>query len=307
MKFSVIIPTFNRPESLGRCLAALSRLSYPRDEFEVIVVDDGGAHDLAGELAPYQDHLTCSLLRQANAGPSAARNKGALHAKGVFLAFIDDDCEPHAGWLQAFDAAFSKSPDVLAGGRVVNGVPDCAPAAASQLLIDYIHTRFNRDAENARFFPSNNIAVAAGLYRQIGGFDEAFRYAASEDRDLCDRWLSHGRRMVWVGQALVSHHRPMSPAGFWKQHFLYGGGAFSYALARRRRSAGPVPFEGWRFHAGLVLAPFRFTTGVSAIRLVSWLLLSQVAVIAGYCRAAARTVLQRNRSYNSTPLRSPKL
>jgi len=286
MKFSVIIPTFNRPADLDRCLAALARLEYPSDEFEVIVVDDGGHVDLQTIVAAYRNQLRLTLLRQTNSGPGVARNKGAEQASSRYLAFIDDDCIPAPTWLQILDGAVARASNALLGGRVVNGLPNNLNSEASQAIVDYLHQHMNGDPEHGRFFPSNNIAVAADLYRQIGGFDANFRRNASEDRDFCDRWLRHGLRLVAVPDAVVVHSREMSFLGFWKQHFQYGRGAYSYAVARRRRNGGPVPFEGWRFHAGMILAPLRKSVGPQPVYLSFLIFISQVAIVAGYgCQA----------------------
>jgi GT2 family glycosyltransferase len=282
MRFSVIIPTFNRPQDLTRCLLALSCLDYCKDEFEVVVVDDGGGANLEPVVEVHRPHMQLRLLRQPNCGPAAARNNGAAHATGSVLAFVDDDCEPQGGWLRALDVCLARFPAALIGGRVVNGLPRNPNDAASQAIIDFLGEHFNRDPARGRFFPSNNIAIPTELFRQIGGFDANFLRSASEDRDFCDRWLARGWRLVAAPDAVVVHSRNMSFQGFWKQHRLYGRGAFSYAMARRRRSNGPVPFEGWRFHAGMILAPLRKSPRPRSIYLSFLILVSQVAVVVGY-------------------------
>ena len=299
MKFSVVIPTFDRPGDLLRCLAALARIDYPKHEFEVIAVDDGGSADLDTLVAPFGTELNLRLLRQPNQGPAAARNFGASQAAGSFLAFIDDDCEPQAGWLLALDAAVAGAPQGLIGGHVVNGLPRNPYSAASQEIVDFLHSHFNRDPQHGRFFPSNNIVVAARPFREIGGFDAAFRRSASEDRDFCDRWLRRGWHLVSAAEAVVVHNRAMSFRTFCKQHFLYGRGAFRYAEARRKRNGGPVAFEGWRFHLGMVTAPLRRSITPSAVYRSFLILVSQFAVVIGYFREK-RTQVQEciSTSYN---------
>src|SRR3712207_1403127 len=94
--FSVIVPTYERPAQLAACLGALARLDCPAASFEVIVVDDGSAAAPGRRLDEFRDLLDVRLLTQANAGPAAARNRGASEARGSFLAFTDDDCAPDA-------------------------------------------------------------------------------------------------------------------------------------------------------------------------------------------------------------------
>ena len=117
---SVIVPTLSRPEPLARCLAALAAQDYPVDRFEVIVVDDGGEQPLDAVVAGCRGPMPLTLLRQANAGPGAARNHGAAAAGGTLLAFTDDDCLPEPGWLAALARQHRATPGELLGGRVVN-------------------------------------------------------------------------------------------------------------------------------------------------------------------------------------------
>jgi glycosyltransferase involved in cell wall biosynthesis len=298
VRFSVIVPTFNRPQDLTQCLAALTRLDYPKNEFEVIVVDDGGGAHLEPIVEKFCDEIQLTIVRQPNRGPAAARNNGAAHAGGTFLAFIDDDCRPLPEWLRALDTAVTRAPNALIGGRVVNGLPGNPNDAASQQIVDYLGEHFNRDPEHGRFFPSNNIAVPSELFRAIDGFDENFQRSASEDRDFCDRWLGRGLRLVTVPDAIVLHSRGMSFVGFCKQHFLYGGGAFHYAMARRKRNGGSVPFEGWRFHAGMILSPLHGSLRPSAFYQSLLILLSQIAVIGGYFSQARVRKQEPVPSYN---------
>ncbi len=88
---SVIIPTYNRKESLLRTLDSLARQTYPADRMEVIVVDDGST-DGATSLA-WPGKLSGQMLKQAHAGATAARNLGAGQARGSVLVFMDDDIE----------------------------------------------------------------------------------------------------------------------------------------------------------------------------------------------------------------------
>ena len=97
---SVVIPTFNRIDTLPEVLEALAR-QEGAPSFEVIVVDDGSTDDTADWLAerPHDD-LSLRALRQENRGPAAARNAGVAIARGEWVAFLGDDTVPAAGWLR---------------------------------------------------------------------------------------------------------------------------------------------------------------------------------------------------------------
>lgn len=236
LAFSIIVPTCNRPGQLAMCMQALARLDYPRDRFEVIVVDDGSEMPLDEIVARFCTQLVVTLLRQENAGPAAARNTGAEHARGTFLAFIDDDCTPASDWLQTLQTRFATTPDRIIGGRTLNALPLNLYTTASQLIIDLVYAYYNVDPNHARFFASNNLALPAASFRAISGFDPTF--VTSEDRELCDRWLYHGYRMTYAPEAIVYHAHALTLRTFWRQHFRYGRGAMRFHQARAQRHSG---------------------------------------------------------------------
>jgi glycosyltransferase involved in cell wall biosynthesis len=91
---SIVIPTYARPERLRECLAALARQTMPADTFEVVVVDDGSPQPVVPPADTAAAGPTIRIIRQSNAGPSAARNRGVAEARGELIALTDDDCLP---------------------------------------------------------------------------------------------------------------------------------------------------------------------------------------------------------------------
>src|SRR5207244_12942311 len=104
------------------------------------------------------------------------------------------------------------------------------------------------DPDQARFFTSNNLAVARDRFRAIGGFDASFGAAAAEDREFCDRWLAHGHRMIYAADAIVSHVHPLTFRTFCQHHFWYGRCAFWFRRVRVRRGAGRVQVQSPPFY-----------------------------------------------------------
>lgn len=253
--FSIVIPTYNRPQPLQDCLTALLNLDYPRDRFEVIVVDDGSSVPLQPIVHPFQDALSLTLLQQANAGPAKARNAGAAIAKGQFVAFTDDDCIPTSNWLIVLAQQFRSFPNALLGGKTVNRLSTNLYATAHQILVDYLYQHYNANPEQAKFFTSNNMALSLEQFQKIGCFDTSFPLAAGEDRELCDRWLSQGDGMCYVADAVVYHAHAMTLPGFWRQHFNYGQGAFHFHRLRSQRGLGRITVEPLSFYLNLLLYP----------------------------------------------------
>jgi glycosyltransferase involved in cell wall biosynthesis len=238
-QFSVIVPTYNRPGRVQRCLRAMTRLAYDVDRFDVVVVDDGSRTPLDGVVEPFCDKLNITLIRQRNRGPGAARNEGAAVARGKFLAFTDDDCRPASDWLQKLETRFGDTPDGMIGGRVINPLKHNPYSTASQLIVDMAYTFYNQNPYSPFFFTSNNMAVPAELFHKSGGFNPAFR-TASEDRELCDRWVYLGHKMTYAPEVLVFHEQALTLRTFCRQHLNYGRGAFQYHQLRKRRGSGKI-------------------------------------------------------------------
>lgn len=286
--FSVVIPTYNRPRELAVCLESVAQLDYPRERFEVLVVDDGSETPLEPVIAQHRADLRITLIRQARGGPARARNCGAAAARGRILAFTDDDCAPAPDWLSRLAASLDGTAVRVAGGRTVNALADNTYAAASQLLIDYLYAYFNRTPGSVWFLASCNIALSADVFRALGGFDPAYPRAAAEDRDFCDRLRTSGYRMTHAKDAVVYHRHSLTLSSFWRQHFFYGQGAHRFRRRHRERSGADIRVEPHGFYAGMLLYPFRRSDIRRPLRTAVLLAVSQVANAAGFLSAWAR-------------------
>jgi glycosyltransferase involved in cell wall biosynthesis len=282
--FSIVIPTYNRPKQLAACLQACARLDYPRDRFEIIIVDDGSPVPVEVLRNDGSNLMRITWLRQFNAGPASARNMGAQHARGDILAFTDDDCTPTQQWLRELAQSFNDVPTGLVGGRTVNGLVDNIYSTASQMIVDEAYAFFHSRDSDLRFFASNNLAVATRLFYKIGGFDSSFR--TSEDREFCDRWIRQGHPLVYTTAAIVHHYHQLTLTAFCRQHFSYGRGAFQFHRTRARggRSLSkPDP----RFYASVI----RRALSCKPLRMAGLLGLWQVANLAGFLWQAAHQAL----------------
>ena len=291
--FSIIVPTYNHSGELTACLQSVACLDYPRDRFEVIVVDDGSETSPESVVASFQGRLDVTLLTQPHAGPATARNTGAARAKGEFLTFTDDDCAPAPDWLQTLAVRFATAPQHAIGGRTLNELSDNPYSTASQLLIDYLYAYYNSDSNQARFFTTNNLAMPRDRFHNIGGFDTTFPRAAAEDRDLCDRWLQHGYRMIYAPEVLVYHAHALTFRTFWRQHFSYGRGAFRFHQARTRRGSGRLRVEPVSFYVDLLRYPISRARGMQALLFVVLLVVSQVANVTGFLWGLVNQTMKR--------------
>ena len=220
MRYSVIIPTYNRPEALKRCLQGFLNLDYV--DWELIVVNDGGQEPLIIEQLPIQ------VINTPHAGPAAARNAGAAIAQGDYLAFTDDDCVPGVDWLHQFDMAFEKTGYEALGGGWINPHPENTAAEAAQIYMEFLRGYFRDTQGNILLLPSNNVAYRRDIFESLGGFDESFPLAAAEDLDLSYRIVAAGYRQGYVPDAKIYHYHRNTYRGYLKQQWRYGRGAFYF-------------------------------------------------------------------------------
>lgn len=284
--FTVIIPTYRRGEALCACLQSLANLDYPREYFDVIVVDDGGGLPVDDIKTSFGPQLNLSVFVQENSGPGAARNTAAFQARRDYLAFIDDDCVADAGWLKAFATQIADQPQSLLGGHTCNVLIDNIYSAASQHLVDCLYQYFASHESQAFFFATNNLAVPRRQFLKLQGFDVDSMQYASEDREFCDRWRSRGWDMRFTPEAVVLHAHSLTMRTFWQQHFSYGRGAYRFSLARSRRGQKPLRIEAAWFLINLFKYPFKNARGFKALRLALFMLLTHVANVCGFVSEA---------------------
>lgn len=281
---SVIVPTFQRPMRLAACLEALARQRCDSSDFDVVVVDDDGGSDpaIAATVAGFRQHLDISLIPARQGGPATARNRGADTSRGRFLAFTDDDCEPHPDWLVRLLEVFANSPDVVIGGSIRCGLEGNCFSMASQDLVSFLYHYYNRQDGPMQLVVSNNLAVPRSIFERLGGFDIRFQMAAAEDRDFSHRCGHAGIKMIYQPRAIVVHKHELTARAFSRQHFNYGRGAFIYHRTCADDGRGEIPLEPLGFYRDLVLHPLRRQLTAEAAVSSSLLVLSQAANACGF-------------------------
>ena len=272
---TVVVPTKDRPEALGRCLGALAAQSLA--PAEVVVVDDRSADARAvARMAATAGRGRVRLVAGQGRGPAAARNLGARTASARVVAFTDDDCRPDPGWLAAIAAALEGGADVVAGPTVV-GEPASSATRAAQVVTNHLlDASLDRRAGTVGFAPTCNLAAPAEVLARLP-FDESFPAAAGEDRDWCDRLAAGGTAIAYVPGMLVRHHPELDLRRFWRQQVRYGEGAHRYRAAAGGRARPPA-----RFYVELLVKGFRQGPSVGAL-----VVAAQVATAVGVTQAAA--------------------
>ncbi len=190
--FSVVVPTYERPEDLRKCLESLRyKKQLSTKKYEIIVTDDSKS-EKSKELVD-QDFPDVKWGKGKQNGPGGNRNAGANHAMGDWIIFIDDDCIADRGYIKAYTEAIRQNPDtVLFEGRIYPDRPrktwaECCPENSS-----------------GNMFWTSNLCVQKKVFDKIGGFDERFR-VAYEDIDFAYRIKALGFKTNFIKDASVCH------------------------------------------------------------------------------------------------------
>ncbi|MBL1210988.1 MAG: glycosyltransferase [Geminocystis sp. GBBB08] len=280
--FSIIIPTYNRPENLKKCLEFITKLDYPINRFEVIIVDDGSPQSLESIINYFQPLIKLKFIQQKNSGPATARNNGVSQAQGKYLAFIDDDCEVTPSWLSIFADGFAQNPDAILGGYTINKLKENIYSEASQKLVDYLYSYYNAIPEQSKFFTSNNFAIPKLIFEKIGGFNTTFPLAAAEDRELFDRIYNQGYQMIYLPKAQVEHSHYLTLKTFWRQHLNYGKGAKHFHQIKAKKKLTTIKIEPINFYVNLLIYPLKSELEIKNIKIIILFIISQVSNTIGF-------------------------
>jgi lipopolysaccharide/colanic/teichoic acid biosynthesis glycosyltransferase/GT2 family glycosyltransferase len=213
---SVIVPARDAAETLDDCLRALRSQSLARECYEVIVVDDGSTDDTPRIAESGSDRL----IRQAWRGPAAARNAGAVAARGKLLVFTDADCVPAPNFLECLSGAFQDMEIVAAKGAYRTTQRGLMPRFTQQ---EYQH-KYDRMARRARidFIDTYAAAYRRAVFLENSGFDVSYPTASVEDQELSFRLASKGYGMVFVPSAIVYHRHDRTLAEYLRRKFAIG-------------------------------------------------------------------------------------
>lgn len=244
--FSVIIPTIGR-RNLRNCLQSLFKQTYPRELFEVMVVEDGSSTAVKEVVEAFG----FTYFWQKSRGPAAARNLGAQKAQGEILAFTDDDCTVPLDWLERLAHGYQQSTVAGVGGYLEAPSETLAHNPFAQYE-SYVTRRLygagDKDVLGGFEVPTggtNNISYRREIFEKLGGFDENFPVAAGEDADFKKRVCDAHYRLLYL-PLKVTHYHSYNWLAFLRQNYARGLGSLSFhkkhggGLTRRQLSRGLV-------------------------------------------------------------------
>jgi glycosyltransferase involved in cell wall biosynthesis len=216
---SIIIPVYNAEKNIIPLLEGLNLQT--RQDFEVIIVDDGSTDD-SKELAEKNKirfNYTLSLITQPNAGPAKARNVGVENAKGDIIIFLDSDCLTPPDWIEEMVRPLI--------GNVAGCNSGYQTKNSESLVARYIgyeiarrHERLTKD--NIDSVGSYSASFIKNIFLKAGGFNTDYRTASGEDFDLSFNIHKLGYRLVFTDATFVFHYHPDTLCKFLKQQFYRG-------------------------------------------------------------------------------------
>ncbi len=249
---SIIVPAYNAREHLGQCLDALLASSYT--SFEIIVVDDGSTDDTA-EMARAKGVTLLERTRQA--GPGAARNEGALQAKGEVLLFVDADVLVTERTVALVAKRFMENPDVDA----LFGSYDDTPSEEDflsqykNLSHHYVH---QQSGEGAVTFWAGCGAVRKEVFDRAAGFDQE-RYArpSIEDIELGYRMNKMGCKILLDKALQVKHLKRWTLESLLRADILHRAVPWSMLMLETDHIVDDLNLQ-WRNKASACLAGLLF-------------------------------------------------
>jgi len=247
---SVVIATFNRPESVARLLGQLAEQTLRADAFEVVVVDDGSAEPVAPRLEALVLPYALRVVTQPNGGPAVARHRAIVAARAPLVVIVDDDMRVGPGFLAAHLAAHPAGSRRLVLGRL-RVDPDTPLPVFERFQLAQLD-RLADDARTGRApvrgsdVYTGNVSLRRDDYLAVGGFDATLRL--SEDAELGMRLERAGVEMTLSEDAWSLHASDHASAAAWMRR------ARAYGAADGRiadKHAGDAALHGaadpWRF------------------------------------------------------------
>jgi glycosyltransferase involved in cell wall biosynthesis len=218
MDFSIVIPVYNAEPYLVRCIRALESQDYPRDRYEIIMIDNNSTD---GSYSIIRQYPSIKLLKETKQGSYAARNRGLAEASGAVIAFTDPDCVPTSNWLQSIADNISNPGVGIVIGLTFSGV-DSIPLTIYMTYEHHIKKYiFNSRIPELYFGQTGNMAVRREFLDKDKPFMERHRGAdtifvrQAVDKHSCDI-------MQYCPKMIVRHLEIDSVVKMYRKMFILG-------------------------------------------------------------------------------------
>ena len=296
---SVVIPTYGKADTLPRVVRHLESQTLPREQFEVVVIDDGSPDDTATRLASIAagTPLQFRFLVQENRGVSAARNRGVAESRGEIVLFIQDDILGAPDLLERHVALHRRHPEITSAGvGRVTWPPDWSIDHFMHWLdnggpqVRY-HQVIGQDRVSFKHFYTCNVSLKREAI-VAHPFDEAIVYGF-EDIELAFRLEQHGFILHYDEQAIGWHHHKRSFEDYQRRQFKAGQSMYvafrNHPDLRGKTGITHIPISK-RLRTRLRAAVLPLAKAMGARHLVEryWGAVLDEALVAGYREAMQR-------------------
>jgi len=216
LKVSVVVPVYNAQATLRHLIDSLLAQDYPKNNLEIIMVDDGSTDNSAAII---KERAEIKYLYQKNAGPAAARNYGWQSATGEIVCFMDADCFASSDWLTQLLFGFrSKDIAAVAGTYGITGSQN----VIAWCVYEEIQYRHKKMPDVIRAFGSYNVAIRMSVLKETGGFNSRYRQPSAEDYDLSYRIAQLSYKIYFAKGAFVYHFYAQSIHSYFAKQFRHG-------------------------------------------------------------------------------------
>lgn len=267
LKLSIVVCSYNRGKKIRNCIDALLAQSLPRNQYEIIVVNDGSTDDTATIINEYKDSIRI-ITNNPNQGLGQSRNNGARAARALIIAFTDDDCIADNDWAKRLLSAYDDPSVMAAGGKII-------PYKNDKWLLKYYeannplaHVTFTFDSNSGMLYTLTeyikrsfslkrlpdapiklqmivgaNMSMRRDIFDKVAGFDPKLRFGGEEE----DFWtrlraMDPTVTMRYVPTAVIGHDYDASFKDAIRRNYKYGMGAARLYLKDRSRLPVLYPF-----------------------------------------------------------------
>lgn len=210
IKFSIIVPVYNRPDEVEELLQSITAQTY-KEDFEVVIVEDGSSIPAKSIIEKYRDKLNITYFFKENSGPGDSRNYGMKRAKGNYYLIFDSDCILPSQYLTEVSKALKKQyVDCFGGPDAAHNSFTTIQKAISYAMTAFLTTGGIRGGKKAvnKFQPrSFNMGISKEVFEKTQGFGQIH---PGEDPDLTIRIWKAGYETILISEAFVYHKRRIS-------------------------------------------------------------------------------------------------
>lgn len=227
---SVVVPVYNDSQRLGKCLVALAQQTYPRDRYELILVDNNSSENVRSVVDAFDGVV---YAKESEEGPAVARNKGISLSKGEIIAFTDSDCLPYPDWLEkGVSALLRAGNNALVGGRIEFFFKNPSKPTTVELYDSVVYLQQKRCLQFSRFAVTANHFTYRSVFEKIGYFNG--RLKSGEDYEWGRRHFKAGYPQRYADEVAVRHPARYSLVQARKKTVRLTGGIYDLQRAAGR-------------------------------------------------------------------------